>query len=203
MDDHRLDLCQVRAIVTDADVLGRIDPAAVAAYLTRSGWIRAHERAGGAIWTRWVDDSAVKVFVRTDQAVADFALRMGTLLAALAVAEDRSQLAVLVDLCGAAPMPSAAELDSLRRENQRLRDQLDVSAGHSADECEADAIQAEYDALQRPAERVEAAARRATTANDTSAALVELEAVLDEGAALATAPADEADEGHACPEATA
>ncbi len=97
-----LDLRRVRAIVTDANVLGRLNPAAVAAYLTRSGWIRAHERAGGAIWTRWLDDSAVKVFLPNDPAVADFALRMGTLLAALAVAEDRSQLAVLVDLYEAA-----------------------------------------------------------------------------------------------------
>ncbi len=97
-----LDLRQVRAIVTDANVLGRLNPAAVAAYLTRSGWIRAHERGGGAIWTRWLDDSAVKVFLPNDPAVADFALRMETLLAALAVAEDRSQLAVLVDLYEAA-----------------------------------------------------------------------------------------------------
>ncbi len=198
-----LDLRRVRAIVTDAEVLGRLNPAAVAAYLTRTGWVRAHERSSGAIWTRPLDDGAVKVFLPNDPAAADFALRMGTLLAALAVTEDRSQLAALADLCGAAPMPSAAELESLRRENQRLRDQLDVSAGHSADECEADAIQAEYDALERRAERVEAAARRATTANDASAALVELEAVLDEGAALSTEPADKADDGHACPEATA
>ena len=93
-----LDLRQVRAIVTDADVLGRLEPAAVAAYMERRGWTRAHERAGGAIWTRWLDHSAVKVFVPNDPAVADFALRMGALLARLAVTEDRSQLAVLVDL---------------------------------------------------------------------------------------------------------
>jgi hypothetical protein len=97
-----LDLRNVRAIVTDADVLGRIDPAAVATYLQSTGWVRAHERAGGAIWTRWLDDSAVKVFVPNQPAAADFALRMGALLGALAVAEDRSQLAVLVELFGAA-----------------------------------------------------------------------------------------------------
>jgi hypothetical protein len=37
-----LDLRQVRVIVTDADVLSRIDPAAAAAYLMRTGWVRAH-----------------------------------------------------------------------------------------------------------------------------------------------------------------
>ncbi len=93
-----LDLRQVRSIVTDANVLGRLNPAAVAAYLTRSGWVWAHERASGAVWTRWLDHSAVSVFLPNEPALADFALRMGTLLAALAVAEDRSQLAVLVDL---------------------------------------------------------------------------------------------------------
>jgi hypothetical protein len=94
------------------------------------------------------------------------------------------------------------ELESLQRENRRLRDQLDASAGHTAAECEADAIQAEYDALQKRARRVEAAARRATTSNDTSTALVELETVLDEGAAMTAVPADGEDEGRAWPEAT-
>lgn len=153
-----LDLLRVRVIVTDANALGRLDPEAVAAYLQRTGWVRAHERATGAIWTRWLDDSAVKVLVPNDPAVADFALRMGALLAALAVAEDRSQLAVLCDLCGAAAdEPAGADLESLQRDNQRLRDQLDASASHTAEECEADAIQAEYEALQRRAEQLETA----------------------------------------------
>jgi hypothetical protein len=97
-----LDLRNVRAIVTDAEVLGRIEPAAVAAYLQRTGWFRAHERATGAIWTRWLGDTGVRVFAPTDATIADFAVRMGALLGALAVAEDRSQLAVLVDLFDAA-----------------------------------------------------------------------------------------------------
>jgi hypothetical protein len=143
-----LDLRQVRAIVTDADVLGRLDPATVAAYLERSGWVRAHERANGAIWTRWLSDRAVKVFAPNDPTIADFALRMGALLGALAVAEDRSQLAVLADL-----FPSLlADPEGLRRENRELREKLDASAGHTADECEADAIQAEYERLATAAQ---------------------------------------------------
>jgi hypothetical protein len=114
----RLDLLQVRAIVTDAEVLGRLQPAAVAAYLQRTGWFRAHERASGAIWTRWLDDRAVKVFLPTDQTAADFAPRMGVLLGALAVAEDRSQLAVLADLCGVANPPSGAERIAAERRRQ-------------------------------------------------------------------------------------
>jgi hypothetical protein len=96
-----LDLRNVRVIVTDAEVLGRLQPTAVAAYLARTGWVRAHERASGTIWTRWVDDHAVRVLAPADPTVADFALRMGVLLGALAVAEDRSQLAVLADLYAA------------------------------------------------------------------------------------------------------
>ena len=91
---------EVRVIVTDANALGRLDPAAVAAYLQRTGWVRAHERATGAVWTRWLDDSAARVFLPDDQTYADFPIRMSELLAALAVVEDRSQLAVLADLYG-------------------------------------------------------------------------------------------------------
>ena len=73
----------------------------------------------GLIWTRWLDDRAVKVFAPIDQTIADFALRMGALLGALAVAEDRSQLAVIADLYAAAApadtlrddRPSAAEVE--------------------------------------------------------------------------------------------
>jgi hypothetical protein len=96
-----LDLLNVRAIVTDADVLGRIDPAAVAAYLQRVGWFQAHERAGGAIWTRWADDRGLKLLVPNDPTFGDYAIRMAEVLTALALTEDRSQLAVLVDLYAA------------------------------------------------------------------------------------------------------
>ena len=94
-----LDLRSVRAIVTDADVLGRIDPAAVAAYLQRAGWFQAHERTGGAIWTRWVDDRGLKLLVPNDPTFGDYPIRMAEVLTALAITEDRSQLAVLADLC--------------------------------------------------------------------------------------------------------
>jgi hypothetical protein len=97
MTDH-LDLLQVRVIVTDAEVLGRLDPAAVAVYLAHAGWTRARERRTGTVWTRQLDDSVASVFLPGDQTYADFPIRMGELLAALAFVEDRSQLAVLADL---------------------------------------------------------------------------------------------------------
>jgi hypothetical protein len=69
------------------------------------------------VWTREIDDQrATAVFLPSDPAYADFALRMGALLAALALVEDRSQLAILADLItGTKPMPSDAErIESLR-----------------------------------------------------------------------------------------
>jgi hypothetical protein len=97
-----LDLRNVRAIVTDANVLGRLDPAAVAAYLQRTGWFRAHERRGSAVWSRWLGDHAVKLLVPNDPTFGDYPIRMSEVLAALALTEDRSQLSVLADLCEAA-----------------------------------------------------------------------------------------------------
>jgi len=114
-----LDLLKVRAIVTDAEVLGRLDPAAVATYLANAGWMRARERATGAIWTRRLNDSVASVFLPNDPTYADFALRMGVLLSALAIVEDRSQLAVLADLCAAAaPVPAGAERIAAERRRQ-------------------------------------------------------------------------------------
>jgi len=114
-----LDLLKVRVIVTDAEALGRLEPAAVRAYLANAGWTRARERATGAIWTRQLDDSVASVFQPNDPTYADFALRMGVLLSALAIAEDRSQLAVLADLGTAnAPVPSGAERIAVERRGQ-------------------------------------------------------------------------------------
>ena len=97
----RLDRLRVRVIVTDAEVLGRLEPAVVGVYLADTGWVRAHERSTGAIWTRRLDDSVASVFLPNDRSFADFALRMSALLSALARVEDRSQLAVLADLYAA------------------------------------------------------------------------------------------------------
>jgi hypothetical protein len=73
---------------------------------------------------------------------------MGALLGALAVAEDRSQLAVLADLLPAL----LAEEEALRKENQQLHEELDTPTGPTADECDADAILADYERLLMPAQ---------------------------------------------------
>jgi len=119
-----LDLRSVRAIVTDANVLGRLDPAKVAAYLQRASWFIAHERRGGAVWSRWLGDHAAKLLVPNDPTFGDYAIRMSEVLAALALTEDRSQLAVLADLCEAShgagartgePASATVDVDALRR----------------------------------------------------------------------------------------
>src|SRR5215471_16006277 len=119
---QNLDLRNVRAIVTDADVLGRLEPAAVAAYLARTGWTPELKRQNGTIWARELQGgrAAMAVFLPEDQALADYAIRMGALLATLALAEDRSQLAILAELQGdgSESMTAAVELIAAERRRQ-------------------------------------------------------------------------------------
>lgn len=97
---RNLDPLNVRVIVTDAGVLSRLNPDAVAAYLARTGWTwTGRGPRPGTVWALELDRSgAAAVFLPNDQTYADFAIRMGELLTVLARVEDRSQLAVLVDL---------------------------------------------------------------------------------------------------------
>jgi hypothetical protein len=104
-----LDLLTVRVIVTDAEVLGRLDPAAVAAYLARTGWTRTSRGPRtGTVWSRAIDAHRAAVFLSDDPTHTDFAVRMGELLTMLARVENRSQLAVLADLY-ARQAPTEAE----------------------------------------------------------------------------------------------
>ncbi|HXM59176.1 MAG TPA: hypothetical protein VOB72_27515 [Candidatus Dormibacteraeota bacterium] len=119
-----LDLRNVRAIVTDAEVLGRLEPDAVADYLARNGWIRSGGRKTGSVWSRELDSTrAAAVFLPDDQTYADYAVRMGELLTMLARVEDRSQLAILADLIGASahdasPATTGTELIAAERRRQ-------------------------------------------------------------------------------------
>ena len=81
------------------DTQGRPTPTAVATYLVRTGWRRTGERNAGTVWTRPRDGGVSHLFQPEDPASPDHALRIGEMLAALARVEDRSQLAVLADLC--------------------------------------------------------------------------------------------------------
>jgi hypothetical protein len=126
-----LDLRNVRAIVTDAEVLGRLDPGTIAAYLARTGWIRTSRGPRtGTVWSRELDrDRAAAVFVPGDRTYADFAVRMGELLTMLARVEDRSQLAVLVDLQGATG-PATAGIELIAAERRRQIEAEGYDAAH-------------------------------------------------------------------------
>ncbi|HXM55336.1 MAG TPA: hypothetical protein VOB72_08095, partial [Candidatus Dormibacteraeota bacterium] len=116
-----LDLRNVRAIVTDAEVLGRLEPDAVADYLARNGWIRSGGRKTGGVWSREIDSTrAAAVFLPDDPTYADYAVRMGELLAMLARVEDRSQLAVLAALIGTGEQGATAGGELIAAERQRL-----------------------------------------------------------------------------------
>ena len=81
------------------ETLDGLTPTAVATYLVRTGWRRTGERNAGTVWTRPLDGGVSHLFQPEDPASPDHALRMGELLTVLARVEDRSQLAVLADLC--------------------------------------------------------------------------------------------------------
>jgi len=103
-----MDLRQVRAIVTDSQALSSLEPASVCGYLRRAGWTEAGERRTGSVWTLRLSDGVATVFVPNDSGFADYPIRMTEVLAALAVVEDRSQLAILADLVEAAPGSGAS-----------------------------------------------------------------------------------------------
>ena len=84
------------------EALGHVTPAAVATYLVRTGWTRMGGRNAGSVWTQPLDGGVRHLFQPEVPTSPDYALRMGEMLAALAVAEGRSQLGVIIDLHGPA-----------------------------------------------------------------------------------------------------
>jgi hypothetical protein len=93
-----MDLRQVRAIVTDSRVLSSLEPEVITRYLERTGWSDAGQRRTHQVWARILSDGIATVVVPNSRAYADYPVRMTELLTTLARVEDRSQLAVLVDL---------------------------------------------------------------------------------------------------------
>jgi hypothetical protein len=93
-----MDLRRVRAIVTDREVLASLDPEAVRCYLRRAGWTETGHRQTNTVWVRDSEGRRDALMLLHDRSFADYARRMGEVLALLAEVEDRSQLAVLSDL---------------------------------------------------------------------------------------------------------
>jgi hypothetical protein len=87
--------------VGDLKALSGLTPTAVATYLVMTGWTRMGERNAGTVWTRRRGGGARHLFQPEDPTGPDYSLRLGEMLAAIAAAEDRSEPAILIDLCGA------------------------------------------------------------------------------------------------------
>lgn len=82
--------------IRDADAVAALRPLEIASYLHASAWKRSEVKEGQyAVWT-WGDDVEAFLPLRID--TSDYALRMGDLLAVLAVVEKRSQWDVYSDL---------------------------------------------------------------------------------------------------------
>jgi hypothetical protein len=79
--------------------LSRLTPTAVATYLVRAGWTRMGEGNTGTVWAGPLDGGIRHLFQPEDHTRPDYALRVAEMIAALAVAEDRSESAILTDLC--------------------------------------------------------------------------------------------------------
>jgi hypothetical protein len=96
-----IDQRHVSAIVSDAEALQRLTPTAAATYLVRTGWNRMGERNAGTVWIRQLDGGDCHLLQPEDATSPDYALRMSEMVTTLALAEDRSEPAILADLCGA------------------------------------------------------------------------------------------------------
>jgi hypothetical protein len=96
-----IDQRHVSALVTNPETLHSLTPAAVATYLVRAGWTRMGGRNAGTVWARRFDGGVGHLFQPEDPTCPDYALRTSEMLAALAGAESRADLAILADLCGA------------------------------------------------------------------------------------------------------
>jgi hypothetical protein len=87
--------------VGDLKALNGLTPTVVATYLVMTGWTRMGERNAGTVWTRRRDGGARHLFQPEDPTSPGHALRVSEMLATLAADEGRSELAILINLCGA------------------------------------------------------------------------------------------------------
>src|SRR5262249_26047399 len=79
-------------------VLGSIEPTAVSSYLRQVGWVQRGQRRTGFVWSRQTGGREFVVFLPDDRTYGDYALRMSEVLCELGKVEDRSHIAILVDL---------------------------------------------------------------------------------------------------------
>lgn len=104
--------------IRDVDAVRALRPLEVAAYLRSRGWVKAELHTGrSAVWTLTVAGEEYEALLPLDQAMRDFALRMGDLLRVLAKAEGRSQAEIFNDL-----LTATSDVLRIRIEDPELRD---------------------------------------------------------------------------------
>ena len=102
----------VRVRITDGEALSEVAPESVRAYLADTGWqMRSADedpyiaRMGGkaTVWWRHCpeEEGDYEVLAPSHQSYGDYAQRISELVRTLSIAEDRSELDVLVDLLAA------------------------------------------------------------------------------------------------------
>ncbi len=89
----------MRATIRDQQILAKVGPLDLSAYLRTRGW-REQERSAGrfAIWTLGRNGDCFEVLLPLDATYRDYALRVGELLRTLEAVEERSQLELLADV---------------------------------------------------------------------------------------------------------
>ena len=85
----------MRVDIRDATTVAALRPTEVTAYLRASGWNEQQRRDTWAVWTK---DDDIEIIVPLSRELQDFALRMGDVLRTLSMIEQRSELAIFVDL---------------------------------------------------------------------------------------------------------
>ncbi|GIE86735.1 hypothetical protein [Actinoplanes regularis] len=88
----------IRAQVTDRDALAARSPSELAMYLRANGWA-TRGRAGSSVqWVKSIGDEEFEALQPRESTIRDYPLRVRDLLAMLAAAEERSELAILSDI---------------------------------------------------------------------------------------------------------
>jgi len=103
----------MKATVRDRSTLRLLRPLEVADYLRATNWRKADEEQGRAsYWLKGTDSGEeIEILLPLDRDLADYAQRMGEVLAYLELAEERSQLEILSDL-----LTSRADVIRIRRQ---------------------------------------------------------------------------------------
>jgi hypothetical protein len=88
----------MKATIRDEDAFSSVRPFELAAYLRATGWQEVQRVPKGSFWAKQTEHGSVELLLPMDSRVRDFRIRIADALAALEVAERRSQLEIIEDL---------------------------------------------------------------------------------------------------------